>query len=68
MHDAVVDSMIEGATPDRESVLRLIELVAGRITIDDFTSQVPNAAVVSHIADEPVVYLETPGQQDNSAI
>ncbi|MGV0735750.1 hypothetical protein ABQF35_03660 [Mycobacterium syngnathidarum] len=61
VHDAVVESTIEGATPDRESVLRLIGLAAGRITIDDFTSQVLNAAVVSHIADDPGCLPGNPG-------
>ncbi|SKK90456.1 Uncharacterised protein [Mycobacteroides abscessus subsp. massiliense] len=43
VYDAIADSMIEGATPDREFILRLIELVAGRITFDQFKTQVLQA-------------------------
>lgn len=39
VHDAVADSMIEGATPDREFMLRLIELASGRIGFDQYTAQ-----------------------------
>lgn len=34
VRDAVVSSVLEGATPDRTSMLRLIEFAAGRITFD----------------------------------
>ncbi|GAT02582.1 hypothetical protein BA059_05270 [Mycolicibacterium sp. (ex Dasyatis americana)] len=40
---AVVDSVLEGATPDRDFVRRLIELAAGRITIGEYKSQVLEA-------------------------
>lgn len=36
VYDAAVDSMIEGAAPDRESLLRLIEFAAGRISFDEY--------------------------------
>jgi hypothetical protein len=32
--------MIEGATPDRESVLLLIDFAAGRIDIDEYRERV----------------------------
>ncbi|WP_235682939.1 hypothetical protein [Mycolicibacterium alvei] len=44
VRDAIVDSMLADAIPDRESTQRLIELAAGRITIDEYTSQVLKAA------------------------
>ncbi|MGV0735745.1 hypothetical protein ABQF35_03695 [Mycobacterium syngnathidarum] len=44
VRDAIVDSMLAGAIPDRESTRRLIELAAGRIIIDEYTSQVLKAA------------------------
>nr|MDT0527139.1 hypothetical protein [Streptomyces sp. DSM 41633] len=39
MYNAIADSMLEGATPDRESMLRLIELAAGRMKFDPYTTQ-----------------------------
>ncbi len=39
VHDAIADSMIEGATPDREFTLRLIELASGRIAFDQYKTQ-----------------------------
>ncbi|MDH6194059.1 CheY-like chemotaxis protein [Mycobacterium frederiksbergense] len=39
VHDAIADSMIEGATLGRESMLRLIELAAGRVTFDQCKTQ-----------------------------
>ncbi|OBG48904.1 hypothetical protein [Mycolicibacterium fortuitum] len=39
VHDAIADSMIDGATPDREFILRLIELASGRITFDRYKTQ-----------------------------
>lgn len=51
---AVVDSMIEGATPDPESVQRLIELAAGQITIDEYTSQVLKAADADYAAGNTI--------------
>ncbi|WP_216616939.1 antitoxin VbhA family protein [Mycolicibacterium fortuitum] len=51
---AVVDSMIEGATPDRAFVQRLIELAAGRITIDEYTSQVLKAADADYAAGNTI--------------
>ncbi|MEW2480071.1 hypothetical protein AB0876_10810 [Mycobacterium sp. NPDC049093] len=41
--NAIADSMIEGATPDRESTFRLIELTAGRINFDEYNRQVLQA-------------------------
>jgi Antitoxin VbhA len=38
--DAIVGSMIEDATPDRESVLLLIHFAAGRIDIDEYRERV----------------------------
>ncbi|MEW2484290.1 hypothetical protein AB0876_32360 [Mycobacterium sp. NPDC049093] len=43
VHDAVVSSELEGATPDRTSMLRLIEFAAGRITFDECKRQVLHA-------------------------
>jgi hypothetical protein len=43
VHDAVADSMIEGATPDREFMLRLIELASGRIAFDEYKTQILQA-------------------------
>jgi hypothetical protein len=40
VHDAIVSSVLEGATPDRKSMLRLIEFAAGRITFDQCKTQV----------------------------
>jgi antitoxin VbhA-like protein len=40
VYDAIVSSMIEGATPDRESVLLLIDFAAGRIDIDEYRERV----------------------------
>lgn len=39
VHDAIVSSTLEGATPNRESILRLIEFAAGRITFDQCKAQ-----------------------------
>lgn len=39
VYNAIADSMIEGATPDRESMFRLIELTAGRINFDEYKHQ-----------------------------
>src|SRR3954453_13159491 len=36
VYDAIVTSMIESATPDRESVLLLIDFAPGRIDIDEY--------------------------------
>ncbi|MGW4099715.1 hypothetical protein [Mycobacterium sp. NPDC004974] len=44
MHAAVVDSMTEGAAPDRDLVHRLIELDTGRIAIVEYRSEVLKAA------------------------
>lgn len=46
VRDAVV-SMLEGATPDRKSTLRLIELAAGRITFDQCKKQI----IQTHISN-----------------
>lgn len=54
MHVAVVDSMLEGATPDRDFVQRLIELAAGRITIDEYKSQVLKAVDADYAAGNTV--------------
>lgn len=43
VRDAVVSSMLEGATPDRTSMLRLIEFAAGHITFDEYKRQVLQA-------------------------
>lgn len=51
---AVVDSMLEGATPDRAFVQRLIELAAGRITIDEYKSQVLKAIDADHAAGNTI--------------
>jgi hypothetical protein len=40
VYDAIVSSVIEGATPDRESVLLLIDFAAGRIDIDEYRERV----------------------------
>lgn len=50
VYDVVVNSVIEGDKPSRESVLRLIEFAAGRITIDDYKSQVLSALTPQHKA------------------
>jgi hypothetical protein len=34
VYDAIVDNVIEGTTPARESMLRLIEFAAGRINFE----------------------------------
>ena len=39
-YDAIVSSMIEDATPDRESVLLFIDFAAGRIDIDEYRERV----------------------------
>lgn len=39
VRDAIVSSTLEGAIPDRESILRLIEFAAGRITFDQCKAQ-----------------------------
>ena len=39
VYNAIADSTIEGATPARESMLRLIEFAAGRITFDQYKTQ-----------------------------
>ncbi|NOQ62819.1 hypothetical protein [Mycolicibacterium fortuitum] len=45
VHDAVVSSVLEGATPDRKSTLRLIEFAAGRITFEQCKTQVLQAHI-----------------------
>jgi hypothetical protein len=40
VYDAIVSSMIEGATPDRESVILLIDFAAGRIDVDEYRERV----------------------------
>jgi Antitoxin VbhA len=40
VYNAVVSSLIDGGTTDRESLLRLIEFAAGRITDDEHKRQV----------------------------
>ncbi|WP_100521009.1 antitoxin VbhA family protein [Mycobacteroides abscessus] len=47
VHDAVVSGVLEGATPDRTSMLRLIEFAAGRITFDQYKEQV----IQTHISN-----------------
>ncbi|WP_166904769.1 hypothetical protein [Mycobacterium sp. DL440] len=39
VYDAIADSSIEGATPNREFMLRLIELAAGRLNFDQYKTQ-----------------------------
>lgn len=65
VHDAIADSIIEGATPDRTSMLRLIELVAGRITFDQFKTQVLEAhtSAVDNANQEPTGPAGSPGPQ-----
>jgi antitoxin VbhA-like protein len=43
VHNALVNNMIEGWTPDRQAVTRLIDFVAGRIDADGHTRQVLRA-------------------------
>jgi hypothetical protein len=43
VYDAVVNNLIDGGTQDRESLLRLIEFAAGRITDEEHKRQVLNA-------------------------
>lgn len=43
VHNALVNNMIEGWTPDRQAVPRLIDFVAGRIDADEHTRQVLRA-------------------------
>ena len=71
VHDAIADSMIEGATPDREFILRLIELVAGRITLDQFKTQVLQAHTSGIDKRQPGVTRPpqarlSPRREDNS--
>lgn len=40
VYDVIVSSVIEGDIPSRESVLRLIEFAAGRITVAQYKQQV----------------------------
>lgn len=40
VYDAIVDGMIEGARPDRESLAQLIEFAAGRISFDEYKNRV----------------------------
>ena len=48
VHDAVVSSLIEGGTIDRESLRRLIEFAAGRITDEEHKQQVLDARPRQH--------------------
>jgi Antitoxin VbhA len=41
--NALVNGIIEGWTPDRQSVLRPIDVAAGRIDADEYKQQVLNA-------------------------
>lgn len=43
VYDAVVNSVIEGAIPDRESVRRLVEFAAGRIDFEEYRQRVVSA-------------------------
>lgn len=45
VHDAVVGSVLEGATRDRTSILRLVEFAAGRITFDECKRQALQARI-----------------------
>jgi hypothetical protein len=40
VYDAIVNSTTESSTPDRESVLLLIDFAAGRIDIDEYRERV----------------------------
>ncbi len=57
---AVVDSMIEGATPNRDLVQRLIELAAGRITINEYQSQVLKTADADPCAGNTITAAARP--------
>lgn len=39
VHDAIVSSRLEGVTPDRNSLMRLIAFAAGRINFDKYRRQ-----------------------------
>ncbi|MBP2452393.1 hypothetical protein [Mycolicibacterium lutetiense] len=54
VYDAIADSIIEGATPDREFILRLIELAGRRITFDQFKTLV----LLSHTSAIDIVDQE----------
>lgn len=38
--DVIVDGMIEGSIPEREAVLELIEMAAGRISGDEYRQRI----------------------------
>jgi hypothetical protein len=44
VHNALVNNMIDGWTPDRQSILRLIEFAAGRIDDEEHKRQVLKCA------------------------
>jgi hypothetical protein len=44
MYNALVNNMIDGWTPDRQSILRLIEFAAGRIDDEEHMRQVLKSA------------------------
>jgi hypothetical protein len=44
VHNALVNNMIDGWTPDRQSILRLIEFAAGRMDDEEHMRQVLKSA------------------------
>ncbi|MGV0812817.1 hypothetical protein ABQF34_12730 [Mycolicibacterium boenickei] len=61
VHAADVDSMLEGATPDRDFVQRLIEFAAGRVTFDQYKEQI----IQTHISN--LHYELTQADADDAA-
>jgi hypothetical protein len=47
VHDAVVSSVIEGWTPDKQSVALLGDFAAGKITIEQYRARVLKRAGVT---------------------
>ncbi|WP_372586918.1 hypothetical protein [Mycobacteroides abscessus] len=50
VHDAIVSSTLDGAMPDRESVLRLIEYAAGRVNFEEHKRRILKARIGQHLS------------------
>jgi Antitoxin VbhA len=51
VYDAIVNSTTESSTPDRDSVLLLIDFAAGRIDIDEYRERVLASGKWRHWGD-----------------
>ncbi|WP_285030662.1 hypothetical protein [Mycolicibacterium sp. lyk4-40-TYG-92] len=57
--DVIVNGTIEGAIPDRETVLELIELVAARISGDGYRQRIIDRLHQDSVAGRVAVALRT---------